>query len=231
MNVDFGGRHVVVTGGGGALGGAVVDALLGVGAVCHLPLRGEAGRLLRDDRLIAVEGVDLADEAAVVGFYAGRPPLWASIHLAGGFAAGAALDTSLADLRGELERNLVTAFLCCREAARAMRARGAGAGGRIVNVGSRAAMLPAGGAIAYTIAKAAVATLTLALADELKPDGILVNAVVPSIFDTPANRAAMPGADHARWPKAAEVAAAIAWLASPQQSLTSGALVPVYGRA
>jgi NAD(P)-dependent dehydrogenase (short-subunit alcohol dehydrogenase family) len=231
MNVDFGGRNVVITGAAGALGGAVVDALLASGAVCHVPLRDGAARMRRDDRLIPVEGIDLADEAAVVAFYAGRPPLWASVHLAGGFSAGAALDTSLADLRAELERNLLTAFLCCREAARAMRTKAPGAGGRIVNVASRAAMLPAAGAIAYTIAKAAVATLTQALADELKPDGIQVNAVVPSIFDTPANRAAMPGADHARWPKPAEVAATIAWLASPQQSLTSGALVPVYGRA
>jgi NAD(P)-dependent dehydrogenase (short-subunit alcohol dehydrogenase family) len=231
MNVDFAGRHVVVTGGAGALGSAVVDALLAAGAVCHLPLRGEAARLRRDERLIAVEGIDLADEAAVTAFYGGRPPLWASVHLAGGFAPGAALETPLAALRTQVELNLVTAFLCCREAARAMRARGAGAGGRLVNVGSRAAMVPAGGSIAYTIAKGGVATLTQALADELKPDGILVNAVIPSIFDTAANRAAMPGADHARWPKPAEVAAAIVWLASPQQRLTSGALLPVYGRA
>jgi NAD(P)-dependent dehydrogenase (short-subunit alcohol dehydrogenase family) len=229
--IDFAGRHVVVTGAAGALGSAVIDVLLAAGAVCHVPLRGDAARLRSDDRVIPAPGVDLTDEAAVVAFYAAGPPPWASIHLAGGFAAAAAVDTSLGDLRAELDRNLVTAFLCSREAARAMRARAPGAGGRIVNVSSRAALEPAGGAIAYTIAKAGVATLTRALAKELGPAGIAVNAVVPSIFDTAANRAAMPGADHARWPKPAEIAATIAWLASPQQTLTSGALVPVYGHA
>jgi NAD(P)-dependent dehydrogenase (short-subunit alcohol dehydrogenase family) len=231
VEVDFEGRHVVITGAAGGLGGAVIEALLAAGAVCHVPLRGGAARLPNRERLVQIDGVDLADEGAVVAFFAGRPALWASIHLAGGFTPGATVDTSLAQLRAELERNLVTAFLCSREAARAMRARAPGAGGRIVNVSSRAALAPAGGSVAYTIAKAGVATLTEALADELKPDGIAVNAVVPSIIDTAANRAAMPGADHARWPKPAEIAATIAWLASPQQTLTSGALVPVYGRA
>jgi NAD(P)-dependent dehydrogenase (short-subunit alcohol dehydrogenase family) len=149
--------------------------------------------------------------------------------VAGGFRAAPLLDTSLADLRGQLDVNLATAFLCCREAARNMRAHGRG--GRIVNVGSRASAVPAGGAVAYTVAKAGVAALTQALADELRGDGILVNAVLPSIIDTPVNRAAMPKADYARWPQPAEIAAAIAWLVSPANSVTSGALVPVYGRA
>jgi NAD(P)-dependent dehydrogenase (short-subunit alcohol dehydrogenase family) len=80
-------------------------------------------------------------------------------------------------------------------------------------------------------AKAGVAAITQALADELAGDGILVNAVLPSIIDTPANRAAMPSADHAAWPKPAEIAETIGFLASPGNTLTSGALVPVYGRA
>ena len=112
-----------------------------------------------------------------------------------------------------------------------MRAKAGGRGGRIVNVGSRAAALPAAGSVAYTISKAGVGALTQALAVELKGERVQVNAVVPSIIDTAANRAAMPEADHARWPKPVEVAATILWLASPQNSLTSGALVPVYGAA
>ena len=97
-----------------------------------------------------------------------------------------------------------------------MRAKASGGGGRIVNVGSRAAVVPAAGSIAYTVAKAAVGALTASLAKELEGEKILVNAVVPSIIDTAANRAAMTEADHDRWPKPAEIAATIAWLASPE---------------
>jgi NAD(P)-dependent dehydrogenase (short-subunit alcohol dehydrogenase family) len=232
--MDLEGRHVVITGGAGGLGGAVVEIVTAAGATCHLPVRkhGEARRqLASNERALLVEGVDLTDEAAVTAFYAGLPPLWASVHLAGGFRTGGFLDTRLDHLRAQLDINLVTAFLCCREAARKMRGNRGERGGRLVNVSSRAALAPAGGMVAYAVSKAAVSALTQSLAEELKEDGILVNAVVPSIIDTPANRAALPKADHQRWPKPAEVARAILWLLSPGSALTSGALVPVYGRA
>ena len=125
--------------------------------------------------------------------------------------------------------NTLTCFLACREAVRAMRA--AGAGGRLVNVAARPVLQPAADMTAYVAAKAGVAALTQALAVELAADRILVNAVVPSIIDTPANRAAMPRADYASWPKPAQIAETIAFLASEANGLTSGALVPVYGRA
>ncbi len=226
---------MVITGGAGGLGPAVVETLLTAGATCHLPLRGPARELHAHERLVVVESVDLTNEAEVAAFYAARPPLWASVHLAGGFKGAPLADTTLADLRAQLDINLITAFLCCREAARNMRAASGGgarrAAGRIVNVGSRAAAAPSGGSAAYTIAKAGVGALTQVAAAELLGDGILVNAVLPSTIDTAANRAAMPKADFARWPKPHEIAAAIAWLVSPDNTVTSGALVPVYGRA
>lgn len=223
-------RHIVVTGGDGALGQAVVERLLAEEAVLHLPLlRAAAGRVPNHARVHVTEHVDLASESAVTAFFASAPPLWGSVHLAGGFAAGPLLDTSLSTFRSQWELNAVTAFLCCREAAR--RIRSTGQGGRLVNVAARTAVQPGGGVVAYAAAKAAVAALTQSVADELKEDRILCNAVLPSIMDTPAGRAAMPQADHSRWPKTAEVAGAIAFLVSPANALTSGALMPVYGRA
>ena len=103
--------------------------------------------------------------------------------------------------------------------------------GRIVNVAARPALVPTAEMTAYAASKAAVAALTLSLAEELAPSGIWVNAVVPSIIDTAANRAAMPDANHASWPTPEEIAETIAFLASPQNEATRGALVPVYGRS
>jgi NAD(P)-dependent dehydrogenase (short-subunit alcohol dehydrogenase family) len=208
------GRHVVVTGGKGALGGAVVAWLEARGAIVHVP---------------DIATVDLSDEAQATAYYAALPPLWASIQLAGGFAMAPVTDTALAEFERQWRMNTVTCFLSCREAVRSIRR--AGGGGRIVNVAARPVVAPAPGMTAYVASKAGVAAITQALATEVVADRILVNAVVPSIIDTPANRAAMPSADHAAWPRPAEIAEAIGFLASPGNTLTSGALVPVYGRA
>jgi NAD(P)-dependent dehydrogenase (short-subunit alcohol dehydrogenase family) len=230
---DFSDRTVVVTGGTGALGTAVVGALLEAGARCTVSFvhLSEAQRFAHSEhervRLVAVR--DLADEPAVAKLYDGLTP-WASIHLAGGFAAGAIADTAKATLTDQLEGNLVTCFLCCRAAVNAMRP--GGQGGRIVNVAARPALewRHGAGMTAYAAAKAGVAALTVALAEEVAHENILVNAVAPSIMDTPANRSAMPQADHNAWPKVDEVAATILFLASPDNRVTRGAVVPVYGK-
>jgi NAD(P)-dependent dehydrogenase (short-subunit alcohol dehydrogenase family) len=132
---------------------------------------------------------------------------------------------------GQIESNLVSAYLCSRAAVSAFRQ--AGDGGRIVNVAARHALEPRGGAnmTAYTATKAGLAGLTQALAEEVAKDRIWVNAVAPSIMDTPANRAAMPKADFAAWPKVEEVAATVLFLASPENAVTRGAIVPVYGKS
>ena len=177
---------------------------------------------------LAVAG-NLADEAVVARFYQGIAPLWASIHIAGGFAMAPMRDTTAALLRQQLDMNFVSCALCCRAAVNAM----AGGGGRIVNVAARAGLEWRSGAgmVAYTASKAAVAALTAALGEEVAKDGILVNAVAPSIMDTPANRQAMPKADYALWPKVEEVAATIMFLASPENRVTRGAIVSVYGKS
>ena len=232
--MDYRDRHVVVTGGTGGLGGAVVGALLAAGAFCHIPyvVEAEAERFAHKghERVRLVGGTDLADEAAVKRLLDGVPHLWASIHLAGGFAMAPIVETDKAVLLTQLDMNLVTCFLCCRAAVEALRVAG---GGRIVNVAARPALEPrtGDGMTAYTASKAAVAALTQALAQEVAADGILVNAVAPSIMDTAQNRRDMPNAEFASWPKVEEVAATILFLASPENRVTRGAIVPVYGRS
>jgi len=232
--MEFQNRQVVVTGATGALGVAVVGALLAAGASCHIPYRNEeeAQRFPHRDHpqasLVALG--NLADEAAVERFYGGLEPLWASIHIAGGFAYAPIAQSDKALLMAQLEANLLSACLCSRSAVAAFRRTGGG--GRIVNVAARQALEPRLGAnlTAYTAAKAGLAAFTLALAEEVAREGILVNAIAPSIMDTPANRTAMPKADFNSWPKVAEVAMTILYLASPGNAVTRGAIVPTYGR-
>ncbi len=231
--MNFRDRYVVVTGGAGALGAALVEALIEAGAVCHVPCfdEAEAQRFrLRDHPQVKlmITG-NLADEKNVAGLYGGIARLWASIHLAGGFAAGPLGETSLSTFRQQIDMNLVSCLLCCRTAVNAMTSNG----GRIVNVAARAALewRTGAGMAAYTATKAAVAALSAALAEEVAKDGILVNAVAPSIMDTPANRKAMPRANYNLWPKVEEVAATILFLASPENHVTRGAVVPVYGQS
>jgi len=231
--MDFRELRVLVTGGAGALGTAVVASLIEAGAICHVPCFDEAEaqrfRLRGHKQVVLSVSGNLADEAAVAKLYGGIAPLWASIHIAGGFAAGPLREISMSSLRQQIDMNFVSCALCCRAAVNAM----AGAGGRIVNVAARAGLEWRSGAgiVAYTASKAAVAALTVALAEEVANDGILVNAVAPSIIDTAANRQAMPKADFVLWPKVEEVAATIIFLASPDNRVTRGAVVPVYGKS
>jgi NAD(P)-dependent dehydrogenase (short-subunit alcohol dehydrogenase family) len=229
MRMDFSNKHIVVTGGTGALGTAVVGGLLQAGATCSVPYihDSEMERFTHRDKVKLVKVSNLADEADVTKVYVDLD-LWASIHIAGGFAPGKVADTDKAALMAQIDSNLVSCFLCCRAATAAMKN-----GGRIVNVTARPALEPRSGAgmTAYAISKSGVATLTIALAEEAAKDGILVNAVAPSIMDTAANRKAMPKADFDAWPKVEEVAATIFFLASPDNRVTRGAIVPVYGKS
>lgn len=235
MTLALQGKNVVVTGGTGALGGAVVAKLLSVGAVCHVPNAHATApshfAYQADERVKITHNVDLADSAKVEAYYRAVPELWASIHLAGGFAMASFDKTESAAFAELMDTNVRTAFLCCRAAVRSMIE--AGTPGRIVNVSARPGLdaRRGGGMVAYTAAKAAVAAMTVALAEELKGRGILVNAIAPSTLDTPANRAEMPDADFTRWVGLEAAAEAIAYLVSPSNLAMSGSLVPLYGRA
>ena len=230
---DFSNRNVVVTGGTGALGTAVVGALLEAAARCVVPYRDENDAKSfahRDHKQVTMVTVaDLADEADVAKLYDGAGPLWASIHIAGGYLWAPVADTDKAALLKQLNMNVVSAFLCCRAAIKAMGKNG----GRIVNVAARPALEWRLGAnqSAYGASKAAVAAMTAALAEEVAKNGILINAVAPSIMDTPVNRKDMPKADFDKWPKVEEVARTILFLASPDNRVTRGAIVPVYGKS
>ena len=232
MDADFEGLNCVVTGGTGALGTAVVTRLLDAGAEVHVPciLERELERFPYTDheRVHVSHPVELTDDAAVRDWYGTIGDLWASVHIAGGFAFTPLADLTAADVDAQARMNLATCLLCCREAAARM-----DGGGRIVNVTARPALDGRQGAMltAYAASKAGVATVTEALATELLDDGVLVNAIAPSVMDTPGNRASMPDADFDRWVAPEDAAEVVAFLASPRNRVVSGALVPVYGRA
>lgn len=229
-NLELQGRTVVVTGGTGGLGVAVVGMFLAAGANCRVPYINDAEAELfpYKDRVALVPRCDLTNEADVAGLYDSLTDLWASIHLAGGFAMGTIAGTDKASFMHMLDVNVVSCYLCCRAAASAFGKNG----GRIVNVAARPGVEPrsGAGASAYTISKAAIVALTQSLAAELLGENIFVNAVAPSIIDTPGNRFAMPTANYDAWPKPEQVASTIGFLASTANTVTSGAVVPVYGR-
>jgi NAD(P)-dependent dehydrogenase (short-subunit alcohol dehydrogenase family) len=226
-------RVFVVTGGAGALGAAVTAALVQAGAHVHIPVfeaEGKVSLTLGDHERVSLRyGVDLADERAASAYFAAIPRPWATLNLAGGFAMAPLVETSLTEFEHMWRINVVTCFLASRESVRRMRE--SGEGGRIVNVTARPALVPTAGMIAYAAAKGAIAAMTQALAEELAGEQIWVNAIAPSIIDTPSNRAAMPSADHQLWPSTEAIAATILSLASPNNRCARGAVVPVYGQS
>lgn len=236
MSSRFDGYNIVVTGGAGALGVAVVRKLVGEGAVCHVPCVSEKDRdavSALDAHLVrAVAEVDLTDEQAVIDYYsdvAASGQLWGSIHLVGGFFSAPLLETSRKDFVHQFELNALTAFLCSREAVRYIRQTGRG--GCIVNVTARPAVEPrtGSGRIAYTAVKSAVAALSQSMGEELAEEQIWVNAIAPSIMDTPANRGAMPKAEFDKWVQVKDVATAVVFLVSPENRCVRSGIVPVYG--
>ena len=171
--------------------------------------------------------MDVLDDEAMGAWFAAAPEPWAVLNVVGGWAGASSLqDLDIAELTEQLQLNLTTAALVTKHALRRMSATGAG---RIVHTASRAALELDGVGFAYSVSKLGVLHLVTMAARETHGTGITVNAIVPSIIDTPANRAAMPGAPHDRWPRIDELAAVFVFLASPHAGLISGAAIPVYG--
>jgi NAD(P)-dependent dehydrogenase (short-subunit alcohol dehydrogenase family) len=230
------GKIALVTGGTGALGRIVSAAFAAAGAyvvatyVVDAEVAGFEAVVPRERGEIAKADLTRrADvDALVARILAARGRLDVLLNLAGGFAAGPLIATSERDLDRLFAINVKTAFVCTQAVLPAMiRQRH----GRIVNVTSRPALTGGAGVVAYAVTKAGVAALTRAAADEVREHGITVNAIAPSTIDTPANRAAMPDADPARWVKPEEIAATLVFLASDAAAATSGAIIPVYARA
>lgn len=225
----------LITGGTGGLGAAVTRRFLAAGWRTVVPWRDRRGldRLEPHERLELVEA-DLFDAAAVAacveiaGRDAGRP-LTAVANLVGGYAGGGRVhETPVEAFESQLRLNLRPTYLACHLALPRLVAAG---GGSIVCVSSRAAVRPSSGAAGYVTAKAAVLGLVDALAVEYRTEGVRVNAVLPSVIDTPANRAASPGADFGRWVPPEQIAEVILFLCGQESLPTSGAHLPVYGRA
>ncbi|CAM2010272.1 SDR family oxidoreductase [Acanthopleuribacter pedis] len=229
--MSFENKKVVVTGGTGAVGRAVCEAFLKAGAdvyssfVVDAELENLSPALSESDRF-HTEKVDLTDERSVATWYAniGRPDVVANI--AGGFSMGPFAEISSEDWQKMQAVNLTTCFLSCREALRKMDPNGHG---RIINVAAWAAVGRTGGMAAYTTAKSGVISLTEALAEETLLQKITVNAVLPTIMDTPANREAMPDADFDAWVPTANVAETILFLSGESAWHITGAAVPLRG--
>jgi NAD(P)-dependent dehydrogenase (short-subunit alcohol dehydrogenase family) len=225
MRLD--GKVIVVTGAFGQLGRAVVDEVRAQGARAAL-LDLAQGEAPEGCRCWQVDLTSLSDTTRVIDEVAEHfGAIDGLANVAGGFrwqTLGESGD--LAEWGALQAMNLQT----CVTASKAALAWLRGPGGRIVNIGAMGAVKGTRGMGAYAASKAGVMRFTEALADEVKQQGITVNAVLPSIIDTPANRADMPKADHDRWVRPQEIARVIAFLLSDASSAVTGALVPVTGR-
>ena len=228
-------QTAIITGGTGGLGSAVVGRLLDDGWRVVVPwiVESELERVPPRDGMELVQA-DLFDPDAVasvvaVGAGSGEAPLRGVVNLVGGFAAGGRVhETPIEEFEEQFRLNLRPTYLMIQAAVPHLLS---GGGGSIVCVGTRAALQPFPGAAGYISSKAGVIALAHAVATEYKNDGIRCNTILPSVIDTPGNRASMPKADFEKWVKPAQIAGVIAWLLSDDSSPTSGAAIPVYGRA
>ena len=225
-------KRVVVTGGFGALGSALGKYLLAQGARVILLDRSEVpADLLATQNLLCLGGIDLTSAESAAGAFEQAAAHWGGIdglvNVAGGFSWETLEGGSLNTWDRLYQMNVRTAVVSAQSALAYLLRSGAG---RIVNIGALASVKAAAGMGAYAASKAGVARLTEALAEELKDRGVTVNAVLPSIIDTLANRADMPDADSSRWVTPQALSGVVAFLLSDEAAAMTGALLPVSGR-
>jgi NAD(P)-dependent dehydrogenase (short-subunit alcohol dehydrogenase family) len=220
---------VLVAGGTGFLGTAVVRELIRSGRDVTATCVVEAERQrLASEPVELIEADLFAPDAAAAAVQA-VDDLEAVVNLVGGFADGPRIhETDPAEFARLMQLNLTPAFLLAREAMPRLMERG---GGAFVCVSARTALRPYPGGGAYSVAKASVLALVNALDVEYRKEGVRCNAILPSVIDTPANREAQPNADYSKWVQPEEIARVVSFLVSGDSAPTSGAAVPVYGRA
>jgi NAD(P)-dependent dehydrogenase (short-subunit alcohol dehydrogenase family) len=225
-DMSFAGKTVMVTGGAGNLGRAVAEHFSGLGAnlvLLDVTGRGDEKGLFIQTDLLDQKSVDAAVGQAISRF--GRIDVLANI--AGGFRMGKPVhETTDEDWNFLFDLNVRTVLHTARAVVPRMLAAG---GGKIVNIGAFSAQKGAAQMAAYTASKSAVIRLTEAMAAELRDKGINVNCVLPTVIDTPQNRAAMPKADPKRWVAPQDLARTIAYLASDDARAVHGAALPVTG--
>jgi NAD(P)-dependent dehydrogenase (short-subunit alcohol dehydrogenase family) len=227
------GKQVLLTGGTGGLGLEVTPAVLATGSHVTITYQQEKGvtRLkanlpARDFERIRFVKADLNQELVVEQLVNDLTRVDVLIHLVGGFSMSPTEQVSFTDWQQSLDLNLNTTFLVCKHSLRLMKHHGYG---RIVTIASKGAVQPAAQLAAYCAAKAGVVALTQAIAEETKDMDITANVILPSIIDTPTNRAAMGEAQADNWVKGSSLAQVICFLASEAARDLRGAAIPVYG--
>ena len=225
------GKVVLVTGANGGLGTYVTQAFLDAGAT----VIGTSRKIQQSDfnspnfTAVAAEISTRESARTLVDQVVGRfGKLDVLAHTIGGFAGGQSIaDTDDATFQRMLDLNLNSTFHILRAALPPLRKAG---GGRVIAIGSRAALEPGAGVGAYSASKAAMVSLIRTVALENKDAGVTANAILPGTMDTPANRKAMPNADVSKWVQPASVAGLVVWLASEAGKDVNGSVIPVYGK-